>query len=102
MKNPSPKTRLQDVATYFRAQIEKAEAAGVAREDMILQLTLSDVSRLRRDRNLPVTDISFADGVMRFLGVKVDEGGVAASVLTAGGGEASLQGNESGLTGRDL
>lgn len=82
MKSPSPKARLQDAATYFRSEIEKAEAAGAAREDMLLRLTLSDVSRLRRDRNLAVTDISFIDGVMRFLGVKVDEGNVSASVLS--------------------
>lgn len=83
MKSSSPKARLQDAASYFRTKIEKAEAAGVARDDMILRLTLSDVSRLRRDRNLAVTDISFVDGVMRFLGVRVDEGGVAASVLSS-------------------
>ena len=82
MKSPSPKARLQDAATYFRSEIEKAEAAGAVREDMLLRLTLSDVSRLRRDRSLAVTDISFIDGVMRFLGVKVDEGNVSASVLS--------------------
>lgn len=81
MKTSSPKARLQDAATYFRSEIEKAEAAGASRDEMILRLTLSDVSRLRRDRNLAVTDISFVDGVMRFLGVRVDEGGVSASVL---------------------
>ena len=85
MKAPSPKARLADAATYFRAEIEKAEAAGASREDMVLRLTLSDVSRLRRDRNLAVTDISFVDGVMRFLGVRVDEGGVTASVLNPNG-----------------
>ena len=50
---------------------------------MLLRLTLSDVSRLRRDRNIAVTDISYVDGVMRFLGVRVDEGGVTTSVLSS-------------------
>jgi hypothetical protein len=66
---------------HFRAEIERAEAAGVLREDMSLHLTLNDVNQLKRDRSLPVTDISFADGAMRYLGVKVIEGGVAVSVL---------------------
>lgn len=68
-------------AEIFRREIEKAEAAGVAREDMTLRLTLNDADRLRRDRSLAVADISFADGVMRFIGVRVEQGGVAASVL---------------------
>lgn len=88
MKSSSPKARTLDAAAYFRTEIEKAEAAGAARESMLLKLTLSDVSRIRRDRNLSVTDISYADGVMRFLGVKVDEGGVTVSVLNAGQAEA--------------
>jgi hypothetical protein len=48
---------------------------------MTLKLTLGDVSKLQRDRNLPVDDISFAGGVMRYLGVAVDQGGVAESSL---------------------
>lgn len=85
MRSATPKARTLDVAAYFRSEIEKAEAAGATREDMILKLTLSDMSRLRRDRSLSVTDISFADGVMRFLGVRVDEGGVAVSALSSAG-----------------
>lgn len=70
----------------FRAEIEAAEAEGIAREDMTLRLTLTDVTHLKRDRDLPVTDISFAGGVMRYLGVKVEQGGVAESVLDRGAG----------------
>jgi hypothetical protein len=66
---------------HFRAEIEKAEAAGVAREDLSLHLTLNDVNQLKRDRSISVTDISFADGTMRYLGVKIVQGGVTASVL---------------------
>ena len=65
----------------FRDQIETAVAEGVAREDMILHLTLRDVSLLSRDPAVPVTDISFTGGVMRFLGVRIEKGGVAASAL---------------------
>ena len=66
----------------FRSEIERAEAEGVSRADMTLQLTLNDVNQLKRDHSLAVTDISFAGGVMKYLGVKVVEGGVAISVLS--------------------
>lgn len=68
-------------SAYFRKQIEAAEADGVQRDDMLLRLTLSDVSHLKRDRDLAVTDISFKDGVMRYLGVRVEQGGVTDSAL---------------------
>jgi len=32
-------------------------------------------------RTLPISDISFADGTMRYLGVEIVQGGVSASVL---------------------
>jgi hypothetical protein len=48
---------------------------------MVLRLTLTDVSKLKRDTSLAVADISFSSGAMRFLGVRVEEGGVAESVL---------------------
>ena len=68
-------------AIGLRREIEKAEADGVAKEDMILELTLQDVSNLKRDRTLAVTDIGFASGVMNFLGVKIVQGGYNTSVL---------------------
>ncbi len=68
-------------ALHFRAEIEKAEAIGTPREDMSLHLTLGDVSQLKRDRSVPLTDISFAGGTMRYLGVKIVQGGVPVSVL---------------------
>jgi len=73
--------RRLSAALQFRAEIETAEAAGASRDDLSLHLTLGDVAELKRDRTLPVTDISFAGGTMRFLGVKIVEGGVSASVL---------------------
>jgi hypothetical protein len=65
----------------FRDQIETAVSEGVAREDMILHLTLRDVSLLSRDPAVPVTDISYSGGVMRFLGVRIEKGGVPTSAL---------------------
>ena len=87
VKSPAPALRRAPAATYFRAEIEKAEAAGLAREDMTLRLTLNDVNQLRRDASLPVEDISFTGGVMRYLGVRIEQGGVAASVLVGPDGE---------------
>ena len=87
MKLPSPSQLKQTSArrgtagAYFRDQIERAEAKGAARGDMLLRLTLSDVSQLKRDPNLALEDISFSEGVMRFLGVKVAQGGISDSVL---------------------
>ena len=48
---------------------------------MLLRLTFGDVSQLKRDTSLAVEDISFAGGVMRFLGVRIEQGGVVESVL---------------------
>jgi hypothetical protein len=81
MKIPPPTTKRPSPALRFRAEIEKAEAAGVARKDMTLRLTLGDASQLKRDPSVAVEDVSFADGAMRFLGVKTEQGGVAVSVL---------------------
>ncbi len=48
---------------------------------MTLRLTLGDASLLKRDPGIAVSDISFDGGTMRYLGVKVQEGGVAESEL---------------------
>lgn len=80
MKGPAPMAR-RSAANRLRDEIEKAEAEGVRREDMILRLTFSDVAHLRRDHSLAVQDIAFAGGVMRYLGVTIKEGGVSESIL---------------------
>ena len=77
MAAPSP-------AAVFRKQIEAALAEGVAADDMTLKLTYGDATHLRRDASLAVADISFTGGVMRYLGVKIEQGGVAASSLVRG------------------
>ena len=81
MKTPPRPSPRASVAEQLRSEIEKAEADGVARKDMTLKLTFGDVHQLKRDRKLALEDISFAEGVMRFLGVKVEQGGAAVSVL---------------------
>lgn len=69
------------IAARFRTEIERAASDGVAIDDMALHLTLGDVELLKRDRAVPVADVSFAGGIMTYLGVKVMKGNVAQSVL---------------------
>lgn len=73
--------RIIPPAARFREQIEHAEADGFARGGMKLQLTLRDASQMKRDSSVAMADISFTDGVMRFLGVVTQEGGVVESHL---------------------
>lgn len=82
--SPRPLPKRGSPASLLRSEIENAESDGVGREDMTLRLTLGDAVKLKRDPNLAVTDISYAGGVMRFLGVRIEQGGVAASVLDRG------------------
>ena len=81
MRKPPYVARRDSPANVFRKEIEKAEAEGIARDQMVLQFTLNDVNHLKRDGSLAITDISFADGVMRYLGVRIEEGAVTKSVL---------------------
>jgi hypothetical protein len=69
----------------FQREIDKAELAGVDKAEMTLRLTLGDVAALKRDRSLAVEDISFAHGEMRFRGVRIVAGGMAASELQVDG-----------------
>lgn len=68
-------------ALRFRTQIELATAEGATPDDLTLRLTLGDASLLKRDPNLALADLSFIGGTMRFLGVKIEQGGVAESEL---------------------
>lgn len=79
---PAPVTTTPDVR--FRGQIETALAEGVAADAMTLRLTFRDVHLLSRDPATPLADISYAGGMMRFLGVKVEKGGVTVSALDRG------------------
>jgi hypothetical protein len=80
---PQPPRRMTPEA--WREAIAQAESEGVARADMVLHLTLRDASELKRDRNVAVEDIAFAAGVMRYVGVRVEAGGVTVSALNRPG-----------------
>ena len=72
MTRPSPAaTARPSVALRFKTEIERAESEGVSLDDLTLHLTLGDVEHLKRDRAVPIPDISFAGGIMEYLGVKV-------------------------------
>jgi hypothetical protein len=62
--------RAPDIAD-LRSAIDKAETQGIDRGDMLLHLTLRDESVIKRSRSVGVDEISFADGEMRFIGVRV-------------------------------
>lgn len=51
---------------------------------MKLRLTLGDAAKLARDPSVPLSDIAYADGAMRFMGVIVERGGIETSVLERG------------------
>jgi len=84
MAKPPPAPAARSPDNRFRGEIEAALADGVAREAMTLRLTLRDTHLLSRDPTIPLADISYADGVMRFLGVRIEKGGVSASALDRG------------------
>ncbi|WP_304168471.1 hypothetical protein [Phenylobacterium aquaticum] len=71
-----PKTARQAIIS-LRKEIEAARAEGVNLEAFVVRLTPRDDSALKRDPEIPVTDISFANGEMRFLGVRVLKGAVS-------------------------
>ncbi len=68
----------------FRKAIDKAVEDGVAKKDMVLHLTLRDEAHIKKDRALPVADLSFVGGEMRFLGVKVAKGGSSSRLELPG------------------
>lgn len=78
---PSGRPPSGSPAKRFRGEIETALTDGARLEDLTLRLTLRDTSLITRDRDIPIKDISFTGGVMRFLGVKVEKGGVTTSAL---------------------
>ena len=65
----------------LRDLIAAAEREGAKPADLLLHLTLGDASEIKRDRSVATDEISFRDGEMRFVGVKVLEGGVSVSRL---------------------
>jgi hypothetical protein len=65
----------------FKSAIEQAILDGASPTDLLLRLTRRDASKLKRDPGIAIADISFADGQMRYLGVRVAEDDVASSAL---------------------
>ena len=78
---PPPPPKALPPAQRFKAEIEKRTEEGASPADLLLRLTRGDAAKLRRDPSVSLDDLSFADGEMRYLGVKVSEGGTDASVL---------------------
>jgi hypothetical protein len=74
--------RAPDIAE-LRSLIDKAETQGIDRGDMLLHLTLRDESVIKRSRSVGIDEISFADGEMRFVGVRVVVTSDAMSSLEA-------------------
>src|SRR3569623_156902 len=68
----------------FRAAIAQAVADGIDRDTLVLRLTLRDESDLRRNPSVAVEEISYADGAMRYLGVRVVGGGTESVLDTSG------------------
>ena len=66
----------------LRIAIDRAETSGIAKGDMLLHLTFRDEAMIKRSRLVGVDEVSFADGQMRFMGVKV---------VVASGGASSLE-----------
>lgn len=71
-----PRTASQVVGD-LRSAIEKALAEGAASADLVLTLTQRDNAALRRDPSVPLEDVSFLNGEMRYLGVRVEAGAVS-------------------------
>jgi hypothetical protein len=65
----------------MRTAIGLALADGIRRKSLVLHLTLRDESRIKRSREVAMDEVSFLDGEMSFLGVRVVTGSVAVSML---------------------
>lgn len=73
----------RDVIAEFRAAIAAADRDGADREALLLRVTHRDASLLKLSPSVALDEISFADGQMRFLGVRVEVGAVTVSGLAA-------------------
>ncbi len=71
-------------AKRFGREIAAARRAGTDPAELTLRLTLMDASKIKRDREIALEDISFSPEGMRFMGVRVVEGGVKSSDLVEG------------------
>lgn len=84
MAKPAPPVLPANAQTGIdglRTAIAKAERDGVAKDAMTLRLTHKSAADLKRCKTVGVHELSFSEGEMRFLGVKVVCGGVETSSL---------------------
>ena len=81
MKKPTPVPSESGPGVRFRREISAAVEGGASPDELLLKLTLMDASKLKRDPQIAMDEISFSDGQMRYLGVQVKQGGVASSQL---------------------
>nr|QQZ48859.1 hypothetical protein JKL49_16320 [Phenylobacterium glaciei] len=66
----------------LRAAVAKAEADGVSRDTMLLRLTFRDESLIKRSPEVGLDEVSFIDGEMRFVGVRVKVGNIPSACWT--------------------
>lgn len=78
---PQPKS---PVINNLRQAVAEAEAAGGDRRSMILHLTAGDAALIKRSRDVAADEVRFVDGVMYFLGIRAEIGGVTTSSLQDG------------------
>jgi hypothetical protein len=64
-----------------RQWIADADGQGLLRADLQLYLSHRDLSGLKRSPSVRIDEISFSDGMMRFLGVEVVDSASSASRL---------------------
>jgi hypothetical protein len=81
MKATKPIPAPPSVAVRFRSKIEQAVAEGAPLSQLTLRLTRGSAEQLKRDRSVALAEISFANGAMTFLGVKVVTADVSANAL---------------------
>jgi hypothetical protein len=77
---PSPPTEA-DRIQRMRDWVIDAERQGAQKSDLLLRLTHRDVATIKRHPSVRSNEVAFEPEGMRFLGVRVAEGGVAVSLL---------------------
>jgi len=82
-KQPDPNTYISAEVRIrrLREAIARADDQGLSRDDLILRLTLSDVSVLKRHPSVSADEVSFAGGAMRFLGIEIASQSAPESTL---------------------
>lgn len=85
MSNPALQGTSEPPARRFGREIKHAVASGADADTLVLHLTLMDASKVKRDSEISRESVSFSPDGMRFLGVRVVQGGVRTSTLRTDG-----------------